>query len=170
MGPFRPLARTAGLVIRDLPDELLVYDLERHKVSCLNRVAALVWRSADGRTSVPGIARKLRAEIGAPLDENAVWLALDRLDDARLIEGGVSPGDRGSVSRRDCMRELARIGVRAALLPTVASIVAPRAADAASVVGPNDCRNLPPGACIGQTCSNGKRCHYDASKGRCKCV
>ena len=31
---MKPRARKDGLVVTELPDELLVYDLERHKASC----------------------------------------------------------------------------------------------------------------------------------------
>jgi hypothetical protein len=47
-----PCARTEGLVVQTLADEVLVYDLERHKAHCLNHAAALIWKHCDGRTSV----------------------------------------------------------------------------------------------------------------------
>src|SRR2546423_15689116 len=46
-----PRARDARLVIQELPDELLVYDLERHRAHSLNRTAALVWRHCDWKKS-----------------------------------------------------------------------------------------------------------------------
>ena len=39
-----PRARQDELVVEELPDETLVYDLKRHKARCLNRTAALVWQ------------------------------------------------------------------------------------------------------------------------------
>jgi hypothetical protein len=39
-----PRARRDELVVEELDDETLVYDLERHKARCLNHTAALVWR------------------------------------------------------------------------------------------------------------------------------
>ena len=41
---MKPRARTEGLVVTELPDELLVYDLERHRAHCLNPTAALVFK------------------------------------------------------------------------------------------------------------------------------
>ena len=38
-----PRARQDELVVEELQDETLVYDLKRHKARCLNRTAALVW-------------------------------------------------------------------------------------------------------------------------------
>ena len=52
-----PRMREQGLVVDDLPDEVLVYDLDRHQAHCLNRTAALVWRHCDGQTTVKEIAR-----------------------------------------------------------------------------------------------------------------
>ena len=37
-----PRVRQDELIVEDLQDETLVYDLERHKASCLNGTAALV--------------------------------------------------------------------------------------------------------------------------------
>ena len=75
---MKPRARTEGLVVRELPDELLVYDLERHRAHCLNPTAALVFKHCDGRRSVAQIARILRREldVDAPADESLVWLSL----------------------------------------------------------------------------------------------
>jgi hypothetical protein len=169
MADYRPLARRDGLVVREVQAEMVVYDLERHHACSLNRVATLVYRLADGRARVPEIAERLRAETAAPLDESAVWLALERLAEARLLATPLPGREPGGLSRRECLRSLARSGIQAALLPAVASILAPTPADAASVLRPNDCKNLPPGACRGQPCSNGKRCFYDPSRGRCRC-
>ena len=44
-----PHARTDNLVIRELDDETLVYDMERDEAHCLNQTAALVWKQCDGK-------------------------------------------------------------------------------------------------------------------------
>ena len=51
-----PEARREDIVVQELPDETLVYDLKRHKALCLNRAAGLVWKHCDGRTSVAEMA------------------------------------------------------------------------------------------------------------------
>src|SRR4051812_27187471 len=83
--PPAPKARADGLVVQELMDEILVYDLVRHRSHCLNRTAALVWRHCDGSSSVPEMARRLHQELGAPVGEEAVWLALNRLSRAHLL-------------------------------------------------------------------------------------
>lgn len=58
-----PLARRDQLVIQELPDELLVYYQQRDRAHCLNRSAALIWKSCDGKTSVEEISRKVAKEL-----------------------------------------------------------------------------------------------------------
>jgi hypothetical protein len=70
-----PRARTSGLVVKTLAEEVLVYDLTRHKAHSLNRSAAAVWRRLDGRTSIGDLARHLREDLGGPADESIVGAA-----------------------------------------------------------------------------------------------
>ncbi|HEY0004483.1 MAG TPA: hypothetical protein VGB17_06700, partial [Pyrinomonadaceae bacterium] len=51
-----PLARKEGLVVRELADELLVYDTRRDRAHCLNKTASLVWQRCDGLTSTSEMA------------------------------------------------------------------------------------------------------------------
>ena len=112
-----PRAREDRLVVQELPDEVLVYDLNRHKAHCLNRTAALVWGHCDGQTTVADMATLLRKELKHPVDEAVVWLALDRLGRAHLLRERVRPpaGAR-RLSRREVMRKLALAGALSVLL------------------------------------------------------
>ena len=38
-----PIARHAGLVIQEMPDEVLVYDMDSNKAHCLNETGSL-WK------------------------------------------------------------------------------------------------------------------------------
>ena len=164
---MKPLARRERLLIRELADELLVYDQADHRAHCLNRTAATVFRHADGTRTAAEIARLVAPE-GAD-GEPAVAEALARLAEAGLLEKGPSPA---SLSRREAMR---RAGLGAAvLLPAVASIVAPSPAEAAATCiyiqqnptgctgqsgTPCSCYGLPGSACSGtclptDTCSD----------------
>ena len=78
-----PKGRAAGLVESELPDELLVYDLERHRADALNRTAAPVWKACDGRRTVGEIAEAVGRGAGARVDARVVWPALERLSRAR---------------------------------------------------------------------------------------
>jgi coenzyme PQQ synthesis protein D (PqqD) len=125
-----PRARDEGLVIQDLPDEMLVYDLERHRAHSLNRTAAWVWRHCDGKTSVAEMAALLHRELDLPRDEELVWLALSRLGRAHLLrERLIPPSKAPAPSRRALMRSLAMAGG----LALVTSIVAPEAHAAGSL-------------------------------------
>lgn len=126
-----PRARTEGLLVQEMPDELLVYDLVRNNAHCLNQTAALVWKRCDGKTSVEQMVRLLGKETESPVDEAVVWIAFDQLAKAHLLlgQGRKWPGASG-ISRREVIR---RLGAAAAVaLPVVTSIVAPRAVEAAT--------------------------------------
>ncbi len=126
-----PDARKEGLVIQELADEVLVYDLQRHKAHCLNHTAAWIWKHCDGRATVAEMARLLQAESKAPLDEGIIWLALEQLERDHLLSGRIP---RPSATPRLSRRELVgRLGLVAAItLPLVTSIVAPTASQAGS--------------------------------------
>src|SRR5207249_1852852 len=95
------------LVVQEVADETLVYDLKRHRVHALNPTAPRVWRLCDGRTTIAEMAERLSRETGPPADEEVVWLALDGLGRARLLQERVTrPGDAERVSRRAVARKL----------------------------------------------------------------
>ena len=143
-----PRKRAENLVVDDgLPDELLVYDLDRHKAHCLNQTAALVWQSCDGKSSASDIARRVSRKLGAEFPEDAVWLALRQLEKLHLLEvsAPMPPRFRG-LTRREMIRNLS---IAAALtLPAVISIVSPTPAQASTC------------AHAGQSCGNGIDCCF----------
>ncbi len=154
---IKPQARSEGLVIQELSDEVLVYDLERDKAHCLNQTAAIVWKNCDGKTTISEIARILSKESGLPANEGIVWLALDQLGKARLLPDKVMNAKANSVmTRRDVMK---RIGIRVAIaLPVVTSILAPQvqAGISCTCINLTDCGpfpNCPQGACTAGQCS-----------------
>jgi hypothetical protein len=158
-----PRARQDELVVEELPDETLVYDLKRHKARCLNRTAAMVWRRCDGRSSVAEVAALLEEQLATPTDEAVVWMALDRLGRAQLLSEPVTlPADRAQYSRREVLRTMRRVAGISLLLPVIESIVAPRAAAQASCItmaaclaqGGPPCGNLPICGSPGQCCKN----------------
>ena len=143
-----PRARQDELVVEELPDETLVYDLRRHKARCLNRTAALVWRHCDGQTSVAEVAALLGEQLATPTDEAVVWMALDRLGRADLLSEPVTlPADRAQYSRREMLRTVRRVAGITLLLPVIESIVAPLAAAQGSCVTLALCQTFPPSAC-----------------------
>lgn len=149
-----PQAKEDELEVQELPDEVLVYDLKRHRAYCLNRTAALVWRHCDGQTTVAEMARLLDTELQIPATEEMVWMALDRLGRAHLLrEPATSRGDAAGYSRREVMRKLALVGGLSVLLPLVSELIAPTWAEAVTCV--TDCTGAPNGTPCGPPgCSN----------------
>jgi hypothetical protein len=117
---------------KELAEETVVYDSKRNEAHCLNRTAALIWRHCDGRTSVAELVTLLRKR-DLPADEAVVWLALDRLAKAHLLQERLPPAPR-AVSRRQVMRKIGMAGGLSVLLPTITSIIAPTPATAASAI------------------------------------
>ena len=150
---YLPRARTDGLVVKELADEVLVYDLKRDKAHCLNLAAAAVWKQCDGHSTAAQIARRV-AQVAnlRHLDEQVVWLALEQLSRDHLLTERVSwPAARPHMSRREVLR---RVGLGAAIaLPIVVSITAPTPAQA--------------GTCkaSGVPCSTGSQCCSKACVG-----
>jgi hypothetical protein len=124
---MKPVARRDGLLTRELPDELLVYERDEHRAHCLNRTAAVVFRHADGTRTIADLALVVAPDVDRATAESVVAEALARLGEAGLLEGEPVPT---GWSRREMIR---RVGIGAAiLLPVVASVVAPTPAEAAA--------------------------------------
>ena len=61
--PNNPMARQNGIVVQEMPDEVLVYDLDSNKAHCLNQSAALVWKSCDGTNTVGDIVKQFDGKV-----------------------------------------------------------------------------------------------------------
>ena len=148
-----PQARIKGIVVEQLADEVLVYDLGRNRAHCLNETAARVWEKCDGQRTVGEIAREMEGRGEREGAEDVVWLAVEELSRAGLMEEKIRrPGVRG-VSRREVIK---RMAVAAAIgVPVVTSIVAPTASHAAN------CR------ATGQACTSAVQCCSGLCNGTC---
>jgi len=134
-----PEARQDKLLVQEVADELVVYDQDRHQVHRLNRTTGLVWRHCDGQTSIADLAALLQSELNLPAEEELVWLALEGLQKAHLLQQPlIRPADVSNMSRRQAVRKLGLAGALSFLLPVVTSIVAPTPAQGAS--GPQTTR------------------------------
>lgn len=138
---IHPKARQDDLVVQELFDELVVYDLARDEVHSLNPTAARVWQGCDGQTSPAQLAGRLQPELVPAQAEALVWLALDRLGQAHLLEQKVVRPGGLKISRRQALQAL---GISALLLPVVASLAAPAAAQNWSCAGNIVDFSLPP--------------------------
>jgi hypothetical protein len=172
-----PKARTHDLNVRELVDETVIYDLERHKAHSLNAAASFVWRNCDGKTSIAELARLLHAELKLPESEELVRLALDQLARRHLLEDAtptVLPAP-ALLSRRDALRKLAAAAIA---LPVIMTITRRKAWAITEV---NESQACPPGTTVcavvtnyfvrakvcctaGETCVNGQCVANQAAK------
>ena len=153
-----PKARKDQLIVQQANDETLVYDLRSDKAHCLNLTAAAVWKSCDGKTTVADMVRQLGGELGGPVDEEVIWLALTQLEKFNLLDEKLTkPVTVVGMSRRELAKRLGTAAVIA--LPLVISIVAPTAAHALTCP-PSGGTNVPPGCPCngGGNCLPGKAC------------
>lgn len=162
-----PRARKTALVVKELNDEVLVYDLDRDKAHSLNSSAAFIWKKCNGRRTVAEVAQAVSKEFKVPADEQTVWLALDQLSKFNLLEAKITrPAGVPSLSRRQMMQ----IGAAAAFaLPVIVSIVAPTAASAQTAISPAECASRPVGACGGTPCTGGGNRTCQTGGGSCQC-
>ncbi len=156
--PLNPVARKSGLVIQDVPEEVLVYDTDTNKAHCLNKTAAMIWQSCDGTRSVSDIAKYVGSETGEDVTDDLVWLAIDQLNESDLLEKQVATDFKG-LSRRDVIKKIGLTSMVA--LPVIASLIAPPTAMAAASCNCNsnpDCQVAPNLGCPSNTCNANSRC------------
>lgn len=152
---LKPRARKERLVVQELADETLVYDLDRDRAHCLNQTAGFVWRQCDGRATTREIAQALGKSTDSQVDEKVVWLAIDQLARHHLMmDIPPTPKQFAGMNRREVVRAL---GIAVAV-PVVASIVAPTPAQAATCKG------------TGQPCSSGLECCSTICNGISQCA
>jgi hypothetical protein len=129
-----PKARHDHIFSESLAGETIVYDKLNHRAHTLNQTAAAVWTAADGGKSIDELARMLELNLGVPADRAVVLLALTQLEGAGLLEKNAEMEQvETGTSRREMARRFALAGVSAALVPFVASVLAPTPAMALSV-------------------------------------
>jgi hypothetical protein len=139
----RARARSAGLLVRNLRGEAVVYDTLTHRAHCLNATAAFVFHHADGRRTDAEIAELLGRGAGETLVANA----LEQLASAGLVELDSAHAE-SAPSRREVLRQ---VGLGAAVLaPLVVSLLVPTPAEASATC-------IPAAACNGS--NNGQPCH-----------
>lgn len=126
-----PKALKSQLIIKEIEDEVLIYNLKTDEAHCLNRSAALVLAHCDGRTTVAEVVQLLEAEMKTLVEEDVIWFALEQLRKSNLLEEPfIAPPRMKRISRRSL---LMRLGVSAVVaVPFIMSITAPTAAQGAT--------------------------------------
>ena len=118
-----PPARTDGLLVRSLREEVLVYDLDRQEAHCLDPAAARVWQACDGATTVGTLAARLAPDLSDGAGVPWVWQTLQALEGHRLLGAPLpQPNAAVGLSRR---KFLQLIGQSAVALPAIVSFIPP---------------------------------------------
>ena len=149
---INPLARHKELVIQEMPDEVLVYDMNTNKAHCLNPSAAFIWRACNGDNSIGDIVSQFESNGKGKVTEDFVWLAIDQLQENGLLENSIAPRFEGQ-SRRQVIK---KIGLASMVtVPLIASLVAPQ-----NALAVGSCACVAPGDCLTQiNCPNTVNCN-----------
>lgn len=146
-----PTARKNNLVIQDIAEEILVYDLTSNKAHCLNETAAFVWRVCDGKNSISEIKRHLELSSGEEVKEDLIRLAIEQLKERDLIEENIETG----FSRQNRREVIKKIGLASVIaLPLITSLTAPT-----SVLAQASCACGAPADCSGTGCPSTVNCN-----------
>ena len=124
-----PRVRTERLLVQDVLDEIVVYDLDRNAAHSLNPAAASVWTECVRQTPRAEAVELLSQTLGPGKGEAALDYGLAQLQRARLLQDPIARA--GGMSRRAVMRRIG-LAAAAASVPIVTSLVAPPAAHAQS--------------------------------------
>jgi hypothetical protein len=113
-------ARRDDLLTQEMGEELVVYDHTSQTAHRLNHSAALVFGAADGTRTETQLSAIIEQELGATNGKELLELALQRLQEANLLQEnqGISRGWKSL---------LAGAGI-ALLLPVMETLLAPAAA------------------------------------------
>ena len=137
-----PQIRMNDLVVQELDQEILIYDLKSDKAFCLNFVSAEIWKKCDGLATVQEVAEMIGKQMNIKLGEDFVWLAITDLEKNKLLREEVKrPSKFENLSRR---KVLFKYALPTLVLPLISSIVAPTSVMAQSAA----CPSIPPG-CTG---------------------
>ena len=130
---MKPTARQENIVVQEANGETLIYDLETNRAFVLNATSAFVWNQCNGQQDIQQIAQALAKKNQQPTNEDIVWLAIDELEKNTLMTANAKVTNplRG-MNRRKMVKKVGLTTMIA--LPVISSLVAPKAATAASAV------------------------------------
>lgn len=187
-----PATRPSGLLVEQIADEVVVYDLETKNVHCLSPLAAAVFESCDGRTTPAQAATAASERLDRDVSTDEVLAAAEQLEERSLFHSpmltlhGSGNGNGDGLSRRDFARRGALAGAVAFAAPLITSIAAPTAAMATSGIASgcggcgrnhdcisNHCCQSVPGKQCNQGCcvDHDNSCHFcNCVNGTCECT
>jgi hypothetical protein len=181
-----PAARAEGLLIEQVGNETVVFDVETKEAHCLKGLASVVFTLADGTTSAEDLALAAGEKLSEPVSYAQVQEAITQLEACALLDTPLLVRD--GLSRRDLVKKAGYIGAAgAAASPLITSIMTPASALATDSSIPSGCSGCGqnqdcvsnhccqgvPGKQCNQGCCVGKdnSCHFcGCTSGVCNCT
>ena len=153
-----PVARNSDIVVQNLNEEVLIYDLITDQAYCLNRTSAIVFNACDGATTFDELKKRHK------FNDELIHFALDQLNKENLLAktaGGYQSVFAG-MSRREVIKRIGLTTSAMIALPFISGAAAPSPTQAQSrpaclpdgtfLICPDffeDCANLSPTCCNG---------------------
>lgn len=146
---IKPIGLKNNVLVQELEKELLLYDLSRDKVFCLNETSMLIWNLCNGERSIEDIRREVSRQLNSEVNEELIWLALDKLKTEQLLSNHQEIEIKfNALSRREVIKKVGLSSM--ATLPLILTIVSPNAAAAQS----QSCSSSTACFCEDATCLN----------------
>ena len=82
---MKPIARKDNLKVKRETGELFIEDLMNANFIHLNPTSAYVWEKCDGQKEPNQIAIELGQELGVPVSEGVISMALSKLSAEKLL-------------------------------------------------------------------------------------
>lgn len=118
-----PSARNENILVQELKNEILIYDLLTNKACCLNETSAKVFNACGNAETFESLKKNHR------FTDDLIHLSLDELKKNNLLKDEYASVFAG-MSRREVIRKVGLASMIA--LPVVSGLVAPVAANATS--------------------------------------
>lgn len=120
-----PRSRRNEIVVQEMDNEVLIYDLSINKAFALNETAAAIFQACDGNTSFADLKNTTK------FTDEIIFLTLDELKKESLLDDDSYVSPFAGMKRREVIKKIGLTTMFA--LPIVASLVAPTALMASSV-------------------------------------
>jgi hypothetical protein len=160
-----PAARDEGLLIENVADEVVVYDVEGKEAHCLSALPAVVFMNCDGRTSLADLADVAGKKLGRTVSTEDVQDVLTELQNRDLLTARAD--GMGAMTRRSMLRKSAIAGGVVTAAPLISSVFAPPALAANSAT----CgRLLCCPCCTGSGFNKDDCCFHEGETVNCQCV
>lgn len=168
-----PKVRNENIIVQELLDETLLYDMKVDKVYCLNHSLSAVYHACDGKKSLPELQTIVSEKLQTSITNEFILLSLKQLDEKDLLAESDKLNEQinlAGMSRRQLVKNAGLATIIA--LPLISSLVAPQGVNAiSSCVNPNPCSPFSTPLVQGNCCP-GFLCVYNgsATEGTCSPV